>query len=206
MACRLRSAGGHPEPVCLHRAPAADLPRVQQPRRTWPERRGAVEHEHRWTHLPECLSQCADWNRRRLHAVRPRRVPGHRPGDWEGVPGRRIPELRRHLQLAPQHRDTRHVREPSLSGLPDPGDERRSQQRQPHPHRRQPPELARYAVHGAVHGHGPQPVRGLGAQLAQHQARPTAGLRERGLGRQRLGKMEYPGPGERRIDGNRRCR
>ena len=77
---------------------------------------------------------------------------------------------------------------------------------QVNPHSGRPARLTQHALHGAVHGHRPQPVHHLGAQPEQRQPCSATGLRKRIFGRQRLDKLEYSGPGERRIDGHRRCR
>src|SRR6184192_4173172 len=46
----------------------------------------------------------------------------------------------------------------------------------------------------------------MGAQPEQRQPRSATGLRKRLFGCQRLDKLEYSGPDERRIDSYRRCR
>src|SRR5437660_10226433 len=46
----------------------------------------------------------------------------------------------------------------------------------------------------------------MGAQPEQWQPRSATGVRKRLFGCQRLDKLEYSGPDERRIDSYRRCR
>ena len=163
-----------------------------------------MEHEQRdgrpatgraGAHLCERLSQRTHRHRRHLHAVWTRRVSGHRSSHGEDIPGSRFPEPGRHLQPVPQRGDARRERATNLprrtGQLPE-----RPELWQPHPHCGQSARLTRHSVHGALHGHGPQSLRRLGARSQQQQPGPTPGLRQRGHRGQRLDEMEHANSGQ----------